>query len=77
MSELKKIYSYLMVLGYAVKYYLNEQVVIKPYDEEIKQRHPNFFATIFNRWAKKYGNSVLSTTPKKINSYYLGLAAQL
>jgi hypothetical protein len=35
-QELKRIYSYLLVLGYAVKYYLNEQAVIKPYDEEIK-----------------------------------------
>ena len=24
--------AYLLVLGYAVKYYLNEQIVIKPYD---------------------------------------------
>jgi transposase-like protein len=67
----------LLVLGYAVKYYLNEQMVIKPYDEEIKLRHPTFFATIFNRWAKKYGNSVLATTPRKINAYYFELAAQL
>lgn len=60
-----------------MKYYLNEQIVIKPYDEEIKMRHPTFFATIFNRWAKKYGNTVLATTPRRINSYYLGLASQL
>ena len=31
-QELKRIYSYLLVLGYAVKYYLNEQIIIKPYD---------------------------------------------
>jgi hypothetical protein len=65
------------VLGYAVKYYLNEQAVIKPYDEEIKGRHPSFFASIFNKWAKKYGNSALATTPRRINAYYLGLASQL
>ena len=29
------------------------------------------------KWAKKYGNTVLATTPRKINAYYLGLAAQL
>ena len=76
-SELRRIYAYLLVLGYAVKYYLNEQMVIKPYDEEIKSRHPTFFATIFNRWAKKYGNSVLATTPRRINAYYFELASQL
>ena len=65
------------MLGYAVKYYLNEQAVIKPYDEEIKSRHPTFFASIFNKWAKKYGNSALATTPRRINSYYLALANQL
>lgn len=70
-------YSYLLVLGYAVKYYLNEQLVIKPYDEEIKLRHPSFFASIFNKWAKKYGNSALATTPRRINSYYNHLATQL
>lgn len=74
MQELKRIYSYLLVLGYAVKYYLNEQIVIKPYDEEIKLRHPTFFASIFNKWAKKYGNSALATTPRRINSYYQTLA---
>lgn len=67
----------MLVLGYAVKYYLNEQQVIKPYDEEIKMRHPTFFASIFNKWAKKYGNSALATTPRRINSYYLALANQL
>jgi hypothetical protein len=66
-----------LVLGYAVKYYLNEQNVIKPYDEEIRLRHPTFFANIFNKWAKKYGNSALATTPRRINSYYLALASQL
>lgn len=76
-QELKRIYSYLLVLGYAVKYYLNEQNVIKPYDEEIRQRHPSFFASIFNKWAKKYGNTALATTPRRINSYYLALASQL
>lgn len=77
LGELKRVYSYLLVLGYAVKYYLNEQIVIKPYDEEIKLRHPTFFASIFNKWAKKYGNSALATTPRRINAYYNNLATQL
>ena len=52
-------------------------MVIKPYDQEIKTRHPTFFASIFNRWAKKYGNTVLATTPRRINAYYFELASQL
>ena len=76
-GELRKIYAYLMVLGYAVKYYLNEQSTIKPYDDDLKTRYPGFFEGIFNKWAKKYGNTMLATTPKKINTYYIGMVADI
>ncbi len=73
LPELKKIYLYLLVIGYAVKYYLNEQMKIKPYEDYLKRVLIQFFPKAFNKWAKKYGNSVLNTTPRKINSYYMGL----
>lgn len=62
-----------MVIGYAVKYYLNEQSKIKPYEQHTKIIIPNFFSHVFNKWAKKYGNKVLNTTPRKINGFYMSL----
>ena len=32
-DELKKIYLYLLVIGYAIKYYLNEPIKAKPYED--------------------------------------------
>ena len=37
-DEMKKLYKYLLVLGYSIKYYLNEQT--KGYEEEMKIRYP-------------------------------------
>ena len=64
-------YTYLMLVGYSVKYYLNES--IKAYEEEIRRQHPSFFTQIFNSWASKYGNKILKTNPRKINSFYMNM----
>lgn len=54
--ELKQIHLYLLVLGYAIKFYLNDPMKIKPYEEHLKNLLPNFFPNLFNKWARKYGN---------------------
>lgn len=72
-EEVKRIYLYLLVIGYAVKYYLNEPMKIKPYEEFLKRTLPDFFPQVFTKWAREYGNSALNTTPRKINAYYMEL----
>lgn len=72
-EELKKIYLYLLVIGYAIKYYLNEPLKAKPYEEYANRHIENFIPGIFNKWARNHGNIALSTTPRKINAYYMGL----
>jgi hypothetical protein len=64
---------YLLVIGYAIKYYLNEPAKAKPYEEHVNKVMEGFIPNVFNKWARKYGNSVLSTTPRKINAYYMSL----
>ena len=63
----------MLVIGYAIKYYLNEPAKAKPYEEWINRHIEGFMVNVFNRWARKFGNSVLSTTPRKINAYYMSL----
>ena len=68
---MKKLYKYLLVIGYSIKYYLNEQT--RGYEEEMKIRYPEFFILIFNAWVDKYSNKVLRTNPRKINMFYMQL----
>lgn len=65
MKELRKLFIYLLVIGYSVKYYLNEST--KAYEDEMKRKYPDFFTSIFNVWVDKYSNKVLRTNPRKIN----------
>ncbi len=37
----------------------------------MKRKYPEFFSTIFNVWAEKYGTKVLRTNPRKINQFYV------
>lgn len=71
LSEMKKLYKYLLVIGYSIKYYLNE--ITKAYEEYMKKRYPEFFSRIFNAWVDKYSNKVLRTNPRKINLFYMSL----
>ena len=71
LKDMKKFYIYLLVIGYAVKYYLNETT--KGYVDEMKRRYPNFFSKVFNEWVDKYSNRVLRTNPRKINIFYNSL----
>lgn len=68
--EIKKVYVYLLVIGYSVKYYLNES---KAYEEEMKRKYPEFFKQVFNSWVDKYSSKVLRTNPRKINEFYIEL----
>jgi hypothetical protein len=65
LKELRKLFIYLLVIGYSVKYYLNEST--KAYEDEMKRKYPDFFTSIFNVWVDKYSNKVLRTNPRKIN----------
>ncbi len=75
LPELKNVYIYLITIGYAVKYYLNESSILTPYDEYINANFPHFFKKVFNVWAEKYSKS-LQISPRKINSFYLSIMAQ-
>ena len=58
---------YLMVIGYAVKSYLNDNTAV--YDAKSKEIVPDF-ETVFQYWAKRYAHEALRTNPKKLNSFY-------
>ena len=66
----RSLYLYLVVIGYAVKYYLNEGIIV--YDLEVKKLVPEF-SVVFQAWASKYSNKVLRTSPKRLNTFYIDL----
>jgi hypothetical protein len=66
----RSLYLYLVVIGYAVKYYLNEGIIV--YDLEVKKLVPEF-SVVFQAWASKYSNKVLRTNPKRLNTFYIDL----
>lgn len=59
----------MLVIGYSVKYYLNEST--KAYEDYLKQKYTEFFPTIFVVWVDKYSSKVLRTNPRKINEFYM------
>lgn len=66
----RSLYLYLVVIGFAVKYYLNDNITV--YDQEVNRQITDF-SSVFKAWAKKYSNEVLRTNPKKLNTFYIDL----
>jgi hypothetical protein len=66
-EDYKAVTLYLMLCGYTVKYYLNENVDM--YAHESEKVCPNFRA-IFEQWAKQYAQTTLRINPKSLNSKF-------
>jgi hypothetical protein len=75
-DDYKAITLYLLLCGYTVKYYLNENIDM--YTNEMDKVCPDF-RVIFEEWAKQYAMTTLRIHPKNLNKIYrqIGLKAEL
>lgn len=66
-DDYKGLTLYLLLCGYTVKFYLNEQIDM--YTVEMEKACPDF-KTVFEEWAKHYAWTTLRIHPKHLNSIY-------
>lgn len=66
-DDYKAITLYLLLCGYTVKYYLNENIDM--YTAEMERVVPDF-RQVFEEWAKQYAMTTLKIHPKNLNKIY-------
>ncbi len=68
--EYKSILLYLLIIGYSVKYFLNDEKDVKMYNPGLQNILKNF-NELFSYWKNKYFDNKLIITPKIMNLLYI------